>query len=96
MGPTLKNESILRRNPDQLFSEIDSEIVMLSIEKGEYFNFNEVGSEIWKILVVPKTLNELIAELTGIYNVSFQQCSTDILKFVNGLLERELIIISNE
>ena len=40
----ITDNTCLRRNPDMVFSEVDGEVVMLSVQNGEYYNLNEVST----------------------------------------------------
>jgi len=85
-------DTVLQRKSDLLFNEIDGEIVMLSIENGEYYGMDKVGSRIWELLRQPCTLKSLVANLMKEYEVSEQQCNIDTLVFINKLYDKELIL----
>jgi hypothetical protein len=85
--------TILQRKSDSLFSEIDGEVVMLSIENGEYYGMDEIGSRIWHLLENPLTFKELIAKLTVEFTVSDDQCKSDVIGFLDKLIEKKLILL---
>jgi predicted RND superfamily exporter protein len=100
MGITAKSkeigpDTILKRKQDQLFSEIDGEVVMLSIENSEYYGMDKVGSRIWQLIEKPVSLNQLIGILLDEYEVTEEQCTEDTLKFIDQLMEKELVEITN-
>jgi len=92
----LSPSSVIRRNPNQVFSEVDDEVVMLSIKNSEYYNLNEIGSIIWRQLKESTSLTKLISELTLEFEVSENECRTDVLPFINELLELEIIEMLDE
>ena len=99
MGIAAKNreigpESILMRKQDQLFSEIDGEVVMLSIENSEYYGMDKIGSRIWQLLEKPVTLKQLIGTLVDEYEVTEEQCTKDTLSFLEQLIEKDLVEIT--
>ena len=51
----INSTTILQRNPKQLFTLIDEEVVMLNIKHEEYLNLNHHASYIWKQLKTPCT-----------------------------------------
>ena len=59
----LRPDALLVRSPDQVFGEIDGKVVLMSIENGEYYNLNAVGSRVWELLATPRSLKELVARL---------------------------------
>jgi len=92
----LDKDILICRNRDQLFSEVDDEIVMLSISKGEYYNLDEVGSIIWKMLEKPTTLEFVVENLQRKYDVTKDICENDILDFLEELMKKELIYMIDE
>lgn len=86
----------ITRNPDQVFSEIDGQVVMLNVKKEAYYTLNDVGSSIWREIERPRTLKELTSCLTDEYEVSYENCRDEIIPFLNELLEAGIVIIKNE
>ena len=88
-------DTILKRKQDQLFSEIDGEVVMLSVENSEYYGMDKVGSQIWQLIEKPVTLKQLIGMLMDEYEVSEEQCKEDTLKFIEQLMEKDLVEVTS-
>ncbi|MBN1181837.1 MAG: PqqD family protein [Bacteroidales bacterium] len=86
----------LSKSPDQLYSYIDGEVVMLSIDNGEYYNLNEVGSYIWNLLDNPCTFQEIIFKLREIYEVGEGTCINDTKLYLEEFLDKRLIVIIDE
>lgn len=91
---TIDPETRLKRNEDILSSDLDGEKVMMSIERGEYYGLGKTGSFIWECLKKEQSLNELVEHITNTYDVSRNQCLTDVMPFLNDLLKRKLIRIT--
>lgn len=92
----ISSHTILQRNPKQLYSTIDDEVVMLSIEHEEYLNLNQQASYIWQKLESPVSFNELIDQLCAAFNVERDECIKDTMEFVTELAEKEIIQIVHE
>jgi len=88
--------SIIKRNPELVSSDIDGEKVMMSIESGEYFGLDPVGGRIWELIENPIQVNILIEKLLDEFEVEKELCEADTLDFLNQLLEKNLIIIFNK
>ena len=43
-------DSKVQRNPEMVSGNMDGEIVMLSLQRGEYFGLDMVGSRIWELI----------------------------------------------
>ncbi|MBN1131773.1 MAG: lasso peptide biosynthesis PqqD family chaperone [Bacteroidales bacterium] len=81
----------MQRSTEPLFSEVDGEIVMLSIENSEYYHLDPTGRDIWNLLSEPRSFRELIAALMEEYDVSAEQCRKDVTPFLKALLESGII-----
>lgn len=88
MDRTFSADTHFQRNPDQLYSQIDGEIVMLNTESSEYYGLNEVSSNIWDFLDTPKRSIEIVDHLMGKYDVDRNTCIEDL----NNFLSESLIV----
>ena len=86
-------DTVLQRKQDVLFNEVDGEVVMLSIENGEYYGMDKVAARIWNLLERPQSLKNLISALKHSYDVSDEKCINDTVSFLIKLNERKLITI---
>ena len=77
-----------------VFSEIDGEVVMLSIENSEYYGLDDIGTSIWNLLENELTVSELVAILLNEYEVIESQCRKDVLQFLEKLAEKNLITVT--
>jgi hypothetical protein len=90
-GKTIDLNAKIVRNQEIVFSNMDSDTVMMSIEMGEYYGTNPVGSRIWELLEQPRTLAGICDILMEEYNVPEEECQRDVLEFVGQLLEKKLV-----
>lgn len=84
-------ESILQRDPDQEFSMIDDEVVMLSLKNGEYYALNSVASRIWELIEKRKSVKELTEVLVEEFEVDEETCLRDTLECLTDFREKKLI-----
>ncbi len=87
-------QTVLKRKNDQLFSEIDGEVVMLSIENSEYYGMDRVGSHIWQLLEEGITWKHLITTLLDEYEIDEEQCKKDTLTFIEQLADKKLVDVT--
>lgn len=92
----IKDHTRIRRNPNLVFSEVDGEVVMLSVKNGEYYNLNEVSSRIWDELEAPRTFEELVTRLENTYEVSHETCVSETKTFLERTIEKGIITIVDE
>ena len=96
MKSNLDYNTLLKRDPDQLFSFLDNEIVMLSVQNGEYYNLDSIGSYIWLLLKKPCTFKELIVHLVNTFEVDEETCINDTKSFIEESIDKGLIQKTNE
>ena len=77
--------------PDTVFAqEVDGEMVLLDMASENYFGLDAVASDIWQLLQEGKTLQATYDALLQMYEVSPEQLKSDLIAFVNKLIESEL------
>ena len=94
--PPINSKTILQRNPEQLFTKIDDEVVMLNIKHEEYLNLNCHASYIWQQLETPRSFSELTDHLCSVFDVEKKVCIQDTLDFLTEFIEKDIIQIIHE
>ncbi|MBT2758428.1 lasso peptide biosynthesis PqqD family chaperone [Mesobacillus foraminis] len=74
-----------------IVSDMGGEKVMLSVEKGKYFNLGEVGGEIWNLIGEKIVVSELVITLLTKYNVDQSACEEHVISFLESLYKEDLI-----
>jgi len=92
----INSHTILQRNPNQLFTMIDDEVVMLNIKYEEYLNLNSHASYIWQQLEKPCSFGELTDQLCSVYDVEKSLCIKETQGFIKELVEKDIIQIIDE
>lgn len=90
---TVALNSIVTHSSDHIASELDNEVVMMSIEQGEYYGLGQIGSTIWRLIDKPTKVNDVIAHFVENYNVSLSQCQEDVIAFIQQLDDKGLIVV---
>lgn len=92
----LNPNTTLRRSPEPMQASLGDEVVMMSLEQGNYYGLDPVGAHIWELLSEPLTVNELVEKLLTTYAVDRAVCERETLAFLNRLLEEKLVVIENQ
>jgi hypothetical protein len=92
----IDNNTIIQSCPNILFSEVDNEVVILSFSKGEYYQLDEIGSDIWKMIKRPCKFIDLITLLMKKYEINEQTCTNDTKAYLEDLLSKKLVILNND
>lgn len=87
----LSNQAIISQVEGNIVSDMDGEKVMLSIEKGKYFNLGKLGGEIWGKIAIPTHIESLITYLLEHYDVEREVCESEVKEFINQLVEQGLV-----
>ncbi|QQS53241.1 MAG: PqqD family protein [Candidatus Competibacteraceae bacterium] len=82
---------LLTRNPNLVAADIDGDLVMMSVEQGEYFGITGVGSRVWKLLATPTTVADITRVICAEYAVEEAQCQADMQGFVEELIQLGLV-----
>lgn len=88
---TINLSDKVSQSDHQVSTEVDGEVVMMSVEKGMYFGLDEVGTRIWQLLENPVSVSELLATLLHEYEDNKNNCKLDLLVLLDDLYKQELI-----
>jgi coenzyme PQQ synthesis protein D (PqqD) len=75
--------------------ELDGEAAILNVQSGEYYGLDEVGASAWRIMSEPRTVAEIIQEITSEYEVGPEQCEDDLISLIARLVEHGLVEVSD-
>lgn len=81
---------------DQVSCTLENEAVVLHLGKGMYYGLNPVGATVWNALQQPKTIAELVAIVTGEFDVEEARCEGDLLTLLGELEDAGLIEVRRE
>ena len=84
------NSSVVH-DPSVLSADMDGETVMMSIEAGEYYGLNEVGTFLWDFMAEPVSVKTLCQRVLDNYEVDEATCRADVLSYIAKLLDRGVI-----
>lgn len=93
---TITRMSIISALPDQVFSKLGDESVILNVKTGKYFGLNDVGSRIWSLIQQSTTLSTVVQTLLDEYDVDPKQCEEEVLNLLKDLVNAALIEVKNE
>jgi hypothetical protein len=79
----------------QVSTTLSGDSVILNHKKGEYFTLNEVGSLVWEQMQSgPKNVEELITAVQTEYEISYDECNSDIESLLKDLTNENLVEIA--
>ncbi len=89
----IKPHSTIARSKELVSSEMDGEVVMMSIQTGTYYGLNDVGTHIWNQLAAPRSFQDICQSLQGEFDVDAQTCEQEVRTFVAQMMEEKLVVI---
>jgi coenzyme PQQ synthesis protein D (PqqD) len=81
----------ISRDPAVITTEVDGDVVMMSIERGLYFGLDDIGSDIWRRLETPRSFEELADELTASYDGDRSQIIDDLRQLLTAMIARGVL-----
>ena len=91
MTKKLGMDDHVARSREPVFTEVDGEIMMLSVSSGRYHQVGPVGTAIWKLIEVPCSVRSICGRLEDRFHVDEETCRADVLTFLHELLENDLL-----
>ena len=96
MKPTISNHSIVVAAENQVSADLADEVVVLTLNSGEFYGFSGVSSRIWELIQEPRCFDDILKTILEEYEVEPERCERDLLKFLHELTTHELIEIVDE
>ncbi|HEX3012545.1 MAG TPA: lasso peptide biosynthesis PqqD family chaperone [Syntrophomonadaceae bacterium] len=89
----INTDTVISKTEGVVLAELDGKVVMMSIENGQYYGLDEVGSIIWDMMSEPVQVKNVIDRLMQEYEVTREECEKDVMAFLEKLYEKKLIIL---
>jgi hypothetical protein len=87
----LTDSTIWQRTDGFVSAPVGEGTVILHLDSGRYYSFDDSALAIWNLLDVPQSLSGLVDRLTGTYDVPPEDCGNDTAKFLSELAAKGLI-----
>ncbi len=88
MGATA---ATFQRSTHQVSCKIHEEVAILHTERAIYFGLQGVGAWIWDALEQPRSVADLCASIEAEFEVSPEECRTDVVQILANLREEGLV-----
>jgi hypothetical protein len=85
--------TIVAAHKRQLSTTLAGEVVILDVDRGEYFGLDGVGTVVWHMLQTPCRLADLVDRIVSEYDVSRETAEEDLHGLLADLAARGLIEI---
>jgi hypothetical protein len=89
----IKLESTIRRAEGFTTAPVREELMMLNVEQGAYYSLDPIAAEIWSMIEQPLTVQAISERLQERYDVTAEQCQTDVLEFLGEMQGNGMIVV---
>lgn len=89
----LRMDSVIRKMPNLVASEVNNNLVILSIEQGRFYGIEVVGKRIWELLSQVSAINDICDVLMDEFDVQRETCEQEVFRFLDELYRENLIEI---
>jgi Coenzyme PQQ synthesis protein D (PqqD) len=91
----IREATIVSRSPSVLATNVDGEVVIMSIEQGRYIGLDEIGSDIWKRIEPPCSFATLIEGLAADYEADRATIKADAGNLLLGMVEQGVVRLTD-
>ncbi len=85
------DDRLIARSANALVNETDGNIVMMTIERGQYFSLNDIASDVWRRIEPPCSFGDLVRSLAADYDADEQQIAAHIGVFLDRMIAEDVI-----
>lgn len=87
----ISDRTLISRSALVVTTEVDGEILMMTITDGRCFGLNDIGSDIWQRIQSPCTFAELLERLAADYDAGYTTIRTDVRALLAHMVAQNLI-----
>lgn len=87
----IEGSSIVSWSSSAVATEVNDEIVLMSMERNRCYGLGATGTEIWRKLASPIRVTEVIADLKSQYEAEEGTLESDVLRTLNELQDEGLV-----
>ena len=83
-------DTIVARGAEHVEAQMSGQTVMMSIPRGKYYALEGTAQRIWDLMAEPIRVSDIVDQLVEEYDIDRERCATEVLVFLNELVENGL------
>lgn len=91
--PSITLDTLISRADGFTTAPVQDELMMLNVEQGAYYSLDPIAAEIWNMIENPASVGEIIEKLLKRYDVTPEQCQSDVLAFLEQMHGNGMILL---
>ncbi len=92
---TLDPACTIARTETHVETELDDEIIAMSVQTGLVFSFTNTAREIWAFLGEERRFEQIVAHMMAEFDVARDACEADIARFIETLADHGMVRVSD-
>ncbi|PON12443.1 PqqD family protein [Candidatus Entotheonella serta] len=76
---------------DVLSSQVDDDLVLMSIENDQYYGMDSVSRRIWELVAEPRVVADVCDQLLSEYRVEPDTCQREVVTYIQQLADEQLV-----
>ena len=92
---TLSLDSRLAVSPDVVSQELEGELVILSLDRAEYYGLNPTGTRVWQWMTQGASIGTMADRLADAHRVDTERARNDVLALAQSLLAEGLATLAD-
>jgi hypothetical protein len=90
----IDRNSQVARSAAPVQTTVGSEIVLMVLETGKCFGLGETGSDVWRLLEKPTSVQPVLDALAAEYDAPMSVIEADVLELLTELQQQGLLVVS--
>lgn len=91
----ISTDNVVVASEEHVSADLDSESVILSLKNGTYYGLDPLGAHIWELIQKPRQVLAVRDAILSEYDVSAEQCETDLIALLDQLESEGLIEVKS-
>ncbi|HKO19324.1 MAG TPA: PqqD family peptide modification chaperone [Acidobacteriaceae bacterium] len=83
--------SVVSWSAETVATDVNDEVVLMSMERNRCYGLGTTGSEIWRKLGNPIRVSDVITQLKDQYDAPYSEIEEDVLRILSELREEGLV-----
>lgn len=89
-------DMVARCDGGLLTTEVDGELMAMSVDKGTCYGLNRVGTRIWELIAEPQSIDCLCERVLTEFKVEKDVCRREVIALLERLREEGLVTVRSD
>ena len=92
-APLYARTPLYARMSDVIATEVAGQTVLLNTKDWSYHEFGKVGSSLWELMEIPRSLPTLVDDLMAIYDIDHARCTQETRAFLDDMIAQGIVVL---